>query len=165
MGGGGLAYLVRDSLQYKVRDDLEVWIEGEFESFSVEVEFEEKNYLFCIIYRPPSTVFDCFIAGFDDLMLNVRNSGLKFLIMDDFNYDLKIIAGMNLDFFNFMSSHDLYPVVAVSTRITEHYATLIDNILISSRQVATICADVIILPISDHLPALAKLELRTKSKY
>jgi len=57
MGRGGLAFLVRDSLQYKVRDDFEVWIEGEFESFSVEVRFEENNFLFCIIYRQPSAMF------------------------------------------------------------------------------------------------------------
>ena len=128
MGRGGLAFLVRDSLQYKVRDDLEVWLEGEFESFSVEVE--KKNFLFCIIYRPRSAMFDRFTSGFDDLMLNVRNSGLEFMIMGDFNYDLKILAGMNLDFLNFMSSYDLYPVVTVPTRITEHSATLIDNIFV-----------------------------------
>ena len=61
-------------------------------------------------------------------MLNVRNAGLEFTIMGDFNYDLKILAGMNLDFLNFMSSHDLYPVVTVPTRITEHSTTFI-NIL------------------------------------
>jgi len=43
-------------------------------------------------------MFDRFIAGFDDLILKVRNSGLEFMIMGDFNYDLKILAGLNLDF-------------------------------------------------------------------
>ena len=101
IGRGDLALLVRDSLQYKVRDDLEFWLEGEFENFSIEVGFEEKNFLFCIIYRPPTAMFDRFIAGFDDLMVNIRNSGLEFVIMGDLNYDLKILVVMNLDFFNF----------------------------------------------------------------
>ena len=49
MGRGSLAFLVRNSLQYKVHDDLEVWLGGELESFCVEIRFEEKNFLFCII--------------------------------------------------------------------------------------------------------------------
>ena len=44
-------------------------------------------------------MFDRFKAGFDDLMLNVRNSGLEFMIVGGFNYGLKKLAGLNLIFF------------------------------------------------------------------
>ena len=48
MGKGGLAFLVGGSLQHKVRGDFDIWLEGTFESFSVEVRFEENNFYFVV---------------------------------------------------------------------------------------------------------------------
>ena len=49
--------------------------------FSAEVGFEENSFLFWIIYRPPTAMFDRFIAGFDGLMLKVKK--FRFEIYDN----------------------------------------------------------------------------------
>lgn len=163
---GGLGFLVKMNLNYSIRDDLIVWIEGKIESFCVELEIEKKKIIICLVYKPPSTRLDEFFEGFDLLMSCMSRSGLDFICMGDFNFNLLDLNGDNLDFFNYMVSNDLYPLACVPTRISSHSATLIDNVFVSSKFLNSSYADVGIYPGSDHLPVIARITCvqKTRSK-
>ena len=52
---GGLAFIIKDQIRYTVKKDLNCWIEGKIETFSIEIEVsEKKKLLVCLVYRPPS---------------------------------------------------------------------------------------------------------------
>ena len=62
---------------------------------------------------------------------------------------------MNLDYFNLMVVHDLFPPVNIITRVTSHSVILIDNIFVGSKYVDRSYAYVFLHPCSDHFPVVA----------
>ena len=51
---GGIGIYIRDNLQYKLRNDLSIFIPHVFESLFVEIIRDSKNVVIGIIYRPNS---------------------------------------------------------------------------------------------------------------
>ena len=65
---------------------------------------------------------------------------------------------MNLD-------EDLLPTITKPTRISEHCATLLDNIFLSRRLQCLFVSGILLTDISDHLPVLVCLrDLRHETK-
>ena len=151
---GGIACLISKSLTYQVRNDIDVWIEGKFESFSIDLNLGSSKFLISIVYKPPSASWEDFERGFDQLTRAVSRTGLDFICMGDFNFDLLSLNGVNLDFFNLMVANDLFPLANIPTRVTSHSATLIDNIFVGSKYLDRSYADVVLYPCSDHFPVL-----------
>ena len=73
-------------------------------------------------------------------------------VIGDFNLDLKSESHQDTNnFLNTLSSFHFLPQILQPTRITEHSATLIDNILFNSLDHFTISGN-LIYDLSDHLP-------------
>ena len=68
MGRGGLACLVGKSHKYKIRDDIDIWIEDKTESLSLEMNVIRRKILFILIYKPSSVSFKDFKHGFESLI-------------------------------------------------------------------------------------------------
>ena len=151
---GGIACLISKSLTYHVRNDIDVWIEGKFESFSLELDMGSSKFLISVVYKPPSASWEEFERGFDQLARAASRTGLDFICMGDFNFDLLPLNGANCDFFNLMVAHDLLPIVNIPTRVTSHSAALIDNIFVGSKYLDRSYADVVLYPCSDHFPVV-----------
>ncbi|XP_065580631.1 uncharacterized protein LOC136040317 [Artemia franciscana] len=107
------------------------------------------KFLISVVYKPPSASWEEFERGFDQLARAVSRTGLDFICMGDFNFDLLTLNGANFYFFNLMVSHDFFPIVNIPTRVTSHSATLIDNIYLDRSY-----ADVVLYPCSDHFPVV-----------
>jgi len=159
MARGGLAFLVKNGIFCRQRGDVDVWIEGKVESFTLELAIDSKKLIVSEVYKPPSARLEDFTEGFEILMRAAVSSKLDFICMGDFNFDLYDLHAINLDFLNLMVSNDLFPLVGVPTRITSHSATIIDNIFVSSKYLKSSAADVLVFPCSDHLPVVASVPL------
>ncbi|KAK2703286.1 hypothetical protein QYM36_018203 [Artemia franciscana] len=157
----------KKQLEHNLREDLDVWIEGKFESVSIEVDFNAHNggkmarkiTMFTVVYKPPTASFDDSSNGFEYLLPKVKKSGNEFVCMGDFNYNLLNASGDSLEFLNLRFADDLYPVVTLPTRLTEKSAVLIDNFFVSSKRINSTYADVLLTPVSDHFPVLTKFQL------
>jgi len=46
MQRGGIAFIWKDRLRYRERDDLTCWIEGKIETVAIKVQLENKTFCF-----------------------------------------------------------------------------------------------------------------------
>ena len=164
MRGGGLAFLVKNGINFTVLNDFCYWNEGKLEILSIEAQIDKRKILISSVYRPPSATPDDFFGDFEQFMTNVLRRNRECVFIGDFNFDLLKLTGPNLDFLNLMLCHGYYPTVTIPTRITEHSATLIDNIFVSSDLIAQCHSDVSVTPGSDHLPSVCTIRSISKPK-
>ena len=153
---GGVAMYINDRYDYKIREDLSVFIPHVFESLFEEVSFSgSKNQIIGVIYRPntpPLADLNMFHKTLLNVMNMVNNGKLLCTIMGDMNVDLlQYNKKQNVNaFLDDILSTGFVPVVLKPTRITETTFTLIDHIytnnILEVKQSAIIITDV-----ADHL--------------
>ena len=155
--GGGVGFLISDTISYNVRKDLYI-SSNILENISIEFKLGKKYYIACSMYRPPNTN----AKEFNDLFLDYLTKQCKLANKQE------LIIGLdhNLDFLNkdkhvptqlFIEQildNDLMPVITKPTRITKHSATLIDNVLLSKGLSIEERSCIIETDLSDHLPSL-----------
>jgi hypothetical protein len=114
-----------------------------------------KNIIVGVIYRPPNSKFDSFENKMNQILGKIDQENKICYLMGDFNIDLLKLE--SCDYTNrfleqlFMSSY--MPLILRPTRITEHTATLIDNIFTNDiENIESSTNGLIFSDISDHLP-------------
>ena len=86
--GGGLLMYISDYLTFKPRNDLS-FLSETAESLCVEVDIPRaKNFIVCVVYRPPSSDVVRFLDDLESLMSIVNFSDKSVCVMGDFNIDL-----------------------------------------------------------------------------
>ena len=118
------------------------------------------NYIIGVIYRHPGGNEDClseFTTQLSAIMEKINSENKKCIIAGDFNIDgLKINNNESTsNFFNSIVEQAFIPTITLPTRITDHSATLIDNIFINDKVIKSssiISAGNLYHDISDHLP-------------
>jgi len=101
----GVGLLIKHCLKYEVREDLIIWLEGEVESNSVEVEFNGGTNLISTLHWPPSDHWEEFVEGMNDIFSKVSDN-VSNVVMADFNFNLLDLTGHNVDFLNLMISKE-----------------------------------------------------------
>jgi len=152
---GGVALYVNNKLNYKICDDLEAFVPGEFESLFIEVhDVANKNVIVGEIYRVPNTSEQKTIDMYETIIKKIQSRKLNTIIGTDQNFDyLKIDQHKNIqDLFNIFLNNGLVPTITKPTRITSNSATLIDNLYVSVRHNEIIQSGIICMDISDHMP-------------
>ena len=152
--GGGVAILISENLNYKLRPDLEISSEV-YEHCIVEVKLKTENIICCSGYRAPNTDTEVFLKEYEKIAENInRINKTKVVIGLDHNLDLLnyVKHRPTREFVCINENNNLVPGITRPTRITNTSATLIDNIFISDTYVAMIQSQIIIDDISDHLP-------------
>ena len=90
-----------------------------------------------------------------EILDKLENSNKKCFVAGDFNIDLlkcKTNAETN-SFFNRLLTYSFFPTISKPTRITEHSATIIDNIYMNAYDIADdILSGNLYTDITDHLP-------------
>ena len=152
---GGVALFIKDTTNYKIRDDLSVFIAHVYESLFVELTPKGgKPIIVGVIYRP-NTFPLADINKFNNSLLGV---------MDQINFENKkgvIMGDMNIDMLKY-GSHDLtdtyvdgifsrgfLPRILKPTRVTRSSATLIDHILTNDITART-SSGIILNDVADH---------------
>ena len=155
---GGVGLYIRDSLTYNPCIDLDSCT-NDFETVWVEINNKnDKNFLICCVYRHPNSHIDNLTFHFQNHLSKLSSDKLLF-IMGDFNVNLLDFASHTptSNFVNNFFSHSLLPCSNHPTRVSEHRASIIDNIYTNATN-ANIVSDNILMQITDHFPQFMVLK-------
>ena len=150
---GGTGFYVKTNLSYSLRSDLSC-SSVEFESIWIEVDSNLHHNIICgVVYRHPNSDLEAFMVFLNQVLDKISQENKFCVIMGDFNLNLLNYEthGGTDEFLNTMGSYFYHPEILQPTRITEHSATLIDNIFFNSINHHTISGN-IIHDLTDHLP-------------
>ena len=128
------------------------FIESLFIEVLVQNDLNNKNIIIGVIYRPPDTDINLFVALITDMLAVIKTERKTCYIMGDFNINL-INATNHIptsEFLEVMYSHAFTPLITKPTRITSSTATLIDNIF--TNRACNSFHGILLTDISDHLP-------------
>ena len=154
--GGGVGIYIANELNYKIRTDLNTSIENVIESVFVEIiTTVGKNIIIGVIYRPPNNHFDSFETEMNQILGQIDKENKLCYLMGDFNIDLlkSESCDYTIRFLEQLFTSSYVPLVLRLTKITQHTATLIDNIFTNDIEtIETSSNGLIYSDISDHLP-------------
>ena len=167
--GVGVGLYVTDKTSFKVRDDLVMNpVTCQYESLFIETVMHDHKVVIGVIYKPPESNTDIvvrglFVAHFNDLMGIISKERKHCILMGDFNIDLIKVDMQNQtkDFVHSLYGNAFYPTISKPTRVTEHSATLLDNIITN---ITGYCmkSGVLYNDISDHFPVFNLLQIDSK---
>jgi hypothetical protein len=154
--GGGISMFFKDSLNYKLREDL-THIDSHIEMLWVELDKKslntEKNVIMGTIYRIPGSDPKEFNEKLN-ILTTISRENKQCIHTGDYNLNL-LNATTHIptnEFVDINFSHSLYPIINKPTRITPTSATIIDNIFINTPDLTNSLSGIIIADISDHYP-------------
>ncbi len=100
------------------------------------------------MYRSPSGDEDTFLSKFEQLLSDLSKKGHRFVVMGHFNIDvLDVNHPLTKRFYDLLKSFGLVWSVNSPTRVTDHSATAIDNVVTNLTDTKV---SVINTAISDH---------------
>ena len=106
-----------------------------------------------VVYRHPNDNLDSFMTSINNCLDKINNENKYCIVMGDFKINL-----LNSDsdtateeFLDLIISYYFSPHILQPTRITDHSATLIDNVLFNSTEHHTISGN-IVFDLTGHLP-------------
>ena len=151
---GGVGIFVKDNQNFKIREDLSVFIPHVFESLFIEIISSSKSSIVGVIYRPntaPKANVDIFSSTLQDIMDIINNEHKHGVIMGDMNVDLLKFGShpKTDDYLDNIFSHGFLPVITKPTRVTSSSATLIDHIYTNNIS-SPADAGIIVTDVADH---------------
>ena len=150
---GGVGFYVKESLLFDTRPELSTKT-LDYEALWIEISMTNQSNILCgVTYRHPSGNLENFLDYMNKTIEQIHQENKLCLVMGDFNIDLlKIDSHPNSEnFLDLMGSYFFQPQILQPTRITEHSATLIDNICINSLEHFSISGN-LVCDLTDHLP-------------
>ena len=164
--GGGVSILIKQNLRSRERSDLVVPT-NLFEYNVVELKTNTSNIPIVSGYRQPNSNPQKFMQEYKTVLAKLKELKHHELIVGmDHNFDLLKSASNNTTgmFLNLNVDSDLTPCITKPTRVTNKTATLIDNILTSTKLQYNYTPFVITDDLSDHYPSLVILNNVEKCK-
>ena len=148
-----MALFIKDSIQFKIRNDLSVFIPHIFESLFIELYSPYGRSITGVIYRPntaPKADLDIFTTTLHDIMNKINTERKHGIVMGDMNIDLLKfdIHNKTNDYLEALFSLGFSPVITLPTRLSQHSATLIDHIY--TNRTSSTNSGVIITDVADH---------------
>ena len=116
---GWVAMYLKDNIKYKLRNDLEISIDGEFEYLFIEAQLTNKQVIVGEVYRVSNTNEIDSIDRFDKILNNLVNSKLYIIIGTDHNFVyIKIEQHNNTsDLLDTVLSSGLTPTITQPKRV------------------------------------------------
>ena len=98
----------------------------QYESLFIESVMHDHKIIIGVIYKPPESNTDIFVAHFSDLMGIISKERKQCILMDLIKVDTH---NQTKDFVHSLYTNAFYPTISKPTRVTDHSATLLDNII------------------------------------
>ena len=152
---GGVGLFVKDKIEYKIRNDLSVFIAHVFESLFIEIDYSPTcKQVIGVIYRPntaPMADIDIFSSTLFEIMDIVNFENKHCIIMGDMNIDFLKYNSDNKsnEYLDDIIAHGFLPIISIPTRVVKQSATLIDHIY-TNRPTNIHKPGVILTDVSDH---------------
>ena len=154
--GGGVSLYILDTLQYKLRNDLQLG--GEVNSVFIEIfkasSNTKRNIVCGCVYRPPSMSLVKFNELLSHLFGKLQPENKYIYIMGDFNVNTlpHIRGSLSVqEFKNIFAANYCFPLINKPTRLTSTSSSLIDNIYSTMPALANGCdSGILEISISDH---------------
>ena len=148
---GGVATYIKNALDHKFLHDLNA-LEDEFETLWVKINagIKSRNIVICCAYRHPDTDATKFIEYLESTLSKVDKNKI-ICVIGDFNIN-PLNYGSHREtneFINCMVSHYLLPHILQLTRVTDHSATIIDNIFTNATEFNIVSGN-ILNQLADH---------------
>ena len=165
---GGVGLYVKQSINYKIREDLTIFIPHVIESVVIEtIEKNKKSKIVGVFYRPntaPRADLQTFMTNFDNIMSIINHENKSAVIMGDMNINLLKYENHSKthEFIENLYSHRFIPQITKPTRVTPTSATLIDHIYTNNLNNQQI-SGIIITDVADHF-ATFHIENNPKQK-
>ena len=158
---------IKNTLSYKVRNDLSIFIPNVLESIFCEIQLCNTSIIVCTIYRsdtPPKADLDIFTHTIHELQQQLNNDNKETYIMGDMNIDLLPYENhQKKEYLDNIFSLGYIPLITKATRITPNSATLIDHIYTNKKQVAA-TSGILITDISDHFGTFSIIDMKLKKE-
>jgi potassium voltage-gated channel Eag-related subfamily H protein 8 len=153
---GGVGMFIKEGITSIPRPDLSVFIPHVIETLFVEITcpLTNKPIIVGSIYRPnspPLANLNVFLENLYKINEQIGIEKKQCYLMGDFNIDLLKINSHNptKEFLDNMTTYGFVPLISKPTRITDHSATLIDNI-ISNSNIDVIESGILVTDVADH---------------
>ena len=152
---GGVGLFIKNNIQFKVREDISVFIPHVFESLFVEIELDSnKKQIVGIVYRPntpPLADLDIFTDNMVEIMEIINRCNKHAVIMGDMNIDIMKYGSHEKTnvYVDSLFSNGFVPTITKPTRIGNTSATLIDHIY-SNNVAANMKSGIVITDVADH---------------
>ena len=153
--GGGVGLYLQDHIEFKEREDLNIFNDI-YESIFIEIiGNSSKNTIVGVIYRPPGSNLKEFYDAFNIILSKIKSENKICHLMGDWNidllnYDSHVMTSNCADMFY---SFGFVPLINRPTRITNNSATIIDNIFTNNHEDSVNASQgIFITDISDHFP-------------
>ena len=128
---GGVGFYIKNNLGYIHRSDLSAQVQNDYESLSIEIQNDTGHNTICgVFYRHPHGNLDNFLNHLNMIVDKIHRENKYCALLGDFNLDLLKFEShpSTENFLNTLGSFYFQPQILQPTRITDHSATLIDNI-------------------------------------
>ena len=160
--GGGLSIFIRNNIDFKIRDDLNVML-PHIETLFIEVPHNNIKYLVGVVYRIPNTNIELFTNTLNSLIEPIKNN-FEIILAGDYNICLQQDNNYTREFRNCLQSNSLFPTILEATRVATvvrngvpHMThSLIDNIFINDK--VDYKSGIIYSSISDHYPIFISIK-------
>ena len=147
----GVVIYVNDELNHSRLEEFPV-TENDFEFLWIEISNQKKKNIICgCIYRHPNKDPTKFLKYIESTISKIDCYKYEIFLIGDFNIDLLQYDSNTIsnDFINSMTAHSFLLYILQPTRITDHSATVIDNIFSNITDSESISGNLTTL-ISDH---------------
>ena len=128
-------------------------VKNEFETSWIEVQNDDQSNMLCgIVYRHPSGGVNDFQDYWNNIIDKIHRENKHCITLGDFNLDLLKFEyhPATDEFMTSLGTSSFQPYILQPTRITDHSATIIDNIFFNSFEYFTVSGN-IIYDLTDHL--------------
>ena len=150
---GGVGFYIRNDCDFHTRDNLSTST-TDFECLWIEIHSKHQRNIVCsVIYRHPNSNLESFTNFLSKAIDKISKENKYCILMGDFNINLLNYESHipTDEFINSLGVFCFQPHIIQPTRITEHSATLIDNIYFNSIEHCCVSGN-LLYDISDHLP-------------
>ena len=147
--GGGVGFYVRNDLDCNIRHEMSL-SKDNFESLCIDLN----DKLVFVTYRPPNTCVADFNKTIEPILESIKTDKRTCYFTGDFNINLLNAESHDdtSEFLDLMYTFGYVPLITKPTRITDHSATIIDNIIYNDINNLNSYNGILISDLSDHLP-------------
>ena len=157
--GGGVGFYIKNSISYKLHEDLSHFTDNVFESITIEAKIQKKTYLLTSIYRSPNPPHNmtnaaqitAFTSQLDALLSMLNTKKLNSYLFLDSNLNL-LLSNTDSTISNYhdtILNNGYLQTITKATRIQDEHFSLIDHILSNTPSTNT-QSGILVSDISDH---------------